>query len=333
MSPGSPPLSGPEARSAGPPAETIDELVASAAAGQRSALARLLSLIERGDAAARRIDAWSVTRAGGVYTIGVTGAPGAGKSTLVAALVDAVRASGERVAVLAIDPSSPFSGGAILGDRIRMRRHALDGGVFIRSMASRGQPGGLAQATPEAVRLLGAAGYPWVVVETVGVGQIELDIAGRADTVVVVVNPGWGDAVQASKAGLLEIADVFAINKADRPGATQTRRELETALRMSGREIPIVDTVATDGTGAGELWEAILAHRRRIDASGELVRRRAERAAGELRAAVQRRLAERAAQLVATRRGRELSARVVDGSVDPWTAAAELTGDAPPSGG
>lgn len=306
--------------------EAIEELTAAAAAGQRGALARLLSVIERGDAAAREIDAWAVGRTGDSYTVGVTGAPGAGKSTLVAALVDVVRAAGERVAVLAVDPSSPFSGGAILGDRIRMRRHALDEGVFIRSMASRGQPGGLALATPEAVRVLGAAGFDWVIVETVGVGQIELDIAGRADTVVVVVNPGWGDAVQASKAGLLEIADVFAINKADRPDVARTHRELQAALRMGGRDVPIVDTVAIDGTGAAELWEAILTHRRRITASGELTRRRATRAAAELRAVLHRMLAERAAAMAATRRGQELSARVAEGTLDPWAAATELLG-------
>ncbi len=164
---------------------------------------------------------------GEAYTVGLTGAPGAGKSTLSDRLITEARTTGEPVGVLAVDPSSPFSGGAILGDRVRMQGHALDEGVFIRSMATRGHLGGLALATPEAIRVLAAAGMPLIFIETVGVGQVEVEIAGAADTTLVVVNPGWGDAVQANKAGLLEIADIFVINKADRPGAAETRRDLE----------------------------------------------------------------------------------------------------------
>src|SRR5690606_18006818 len=219
------------------------------------------------------------------YTVGITGAPGAGKSTLTGALVAVMRADGEVVGVLAVDPSSPFSGGAILGDRVRMSEHALDDGVFIRSMATRGHLGGLGVATPGAIRVLHAAGCPWVLVETVGVGQVEVEIAGAADTTVVVVNPGWGDAVQANKAGLLEIADVFVVNKADRPGAAQTRRDRGSRLEMvEGRSWrpPSVATVATDGSGADALWDAVLGHREHVERSGELARRRADRARDEL---------------------------------------------------
>ena len=202
--------------------QTPDELVAATRAGDRSALARLLSLVERGGDAGRSVGRALHGQRGDAYTVGITGAPGAGKSTLTNALVDLLRRRDERVAVLAIDPSSPFSGGAILGDRVRMGDHALDDGVFIRSMATRGHLGGLAVAAPEAVRVLTAAGYPWVLLETVGVGQVEVEVVGQADTTLVVVNPGWGDAVQANKAGLMEIADVFVVNKADRPGAAET---------------------------------------------------------------------------------------------------------------
>ncbi|HEY1118556.1 MAG TPA: methylmalonyl Co-A mutase-associated GTPase MeaB, partial [Acidimicrobiales bacterium] len=201
-----------------------------AADGDRRSVAKLLSMVERGGDDARTAGALAHARSGGAYTVGITGAPGAGKSTLTSALVGALRRRGERVSVLAIDPSSPFTGGAILGDRIRMQDHALDEGVFIRSMATRGHLGGLALATPQAVRVLDASGFPWVLVETVGVGQVEVEIVGAADTTVVVVNPGWGDAVQANKAGLMEIADIFVINKSDRPGAEETRRDLDGML-------------------------------------------------------------------------------------------------------
>ena len=185
---------------------------------------------------------------GHAYTIGLTGAPGSGKSTLTSAVVGHLRSLGEEVAVLAVDPSSPFTGGAILGDRVRMQEHATDLGVFIRSMATRGHLGGLALATPEAIRLLDAVGYPWILLETVGVGQVEVEVAGRADSTIVVVNPGWGDSVQANKAGLMEVADIFVINKADRPGVHDTRRDLQQMLELSadtgtstGWKVPIVD--------------------------------------------------------------------------------------------
>ena len=231
------------------PAELFD-----AARGDRGALARLLSLIERGGEALVEVGRLSYARSGEAYTVGLTGAPGAGKSTLTSALIGHLRALDLEVAVLAIDPSSPFTGGAILGDRVRMQDHATDPGVFIRSMATRGHLGGLALATPEAVRLLDAIGRHWILVETVGVGQVEVEVAGKADTTVVVVNPGWGDSVQANKAGLMEIADVFVINKADRKGVEETRRDLEQMLDLSDLphdawRPPIVATVATTGDG------------------------------------------------------------------------------------
>src|SRR5919205_1677812 len=208
-------------------------LVDGALAGERAAVARLITLVESGGDLAHDVISRLFPHTGAAYTVGITGAPGAGKSTLTDKLIARVRKEGAEVGVLAIDPSSPFSGGAILGDRVRMQDHATDPGVFIRSMATRGHLGGLSLATPQAIRVLDAAGKPWVLVETVGVGQVEVDVAGAADTTVVVVNPGWGDAVQANKAGLLEIADVFVINKADRDGANDTKRDLEQMLELS----------------------------------------------------------------------------------------------------
>ena len=234
-----------------------------------------------------------------------------------------IRADGHRVAVLAVDPSSPFTGGAILGDRVRMGDHALDDDVFIRSMASRGHLGGLSLAAPEAVRVLDAVGFDFVVVETVGVGQVEVEVAGETDTTVVVVNPGWGDAVQANKAGLLEVADVFCVNKADRPGAAEARRDLEQMLDMTmGRDWrpPVVDTVATEGTGVEDLWDAIGRHRDAAMASGRLAQERADRVKVELRRILARRLIEAAESKAEGEAFDALSARVVAGEVDPWEA-------------
>lgn len=293
-------------------------------------MARLLTMVERGGDDARAVGAIAHARSGEAYTVGITGAPGAGKSTLTSAVVGLVRGSDTRVSVLAIDPSSPFTGGAILGDRIRMQDHALDDGVFIRSMATRGHLGGLALATPQAVRVLDAAGFPWVLVETVGVGQVEVEIVGAADTTVVVVNPGWGDAVQANKAGLMEIADVFVINKADRPGAGETRRDLSAMLDLThpadGWRPPIVDCVATDGAGVDELWEQVAAHRAHVEASGELEHRRGRRAREELTRIVAERLLLRARESSDGDRFDELLDRVESRGVDPWSAADELLG-------
>lgn len=287
----------------------------------------MLSLVEQGGDDARAVGRLAHPLGGAAYTVGITGAPGSGKSTLTSGLIGVLRAAGERVAVLAIDPSSPFSGGAILGDRVRMQDHALDDGVFIRSMATRGHLGGLALATPEAVRLLDAVGLRWVIVETVGVGQVEVEVAGAADTTVVVVNPGWGDAVQANKAGLMEIADVFVINKADRPGAADTRRDLAQMLDLSELgdwRPPIVATSATEGEGVGELWDAVLKHRTFLSSGGRLEERRAQRLRDELTHIVAERLLERARAATRGRGLDEAAAAVLAREVDPWTAAEAL---------
>lgn len=323
----------------------VAALLDDAAAGRRAALARLLSMVERGGPEAREVGRQSHPRGGQAYTVGITGSPGAGKSTLTNALCSSMRSgagtgagAAERVAVLAIDPSSPFSGGAILGDRIRMGDQALDDGVFIRSMATRGHLGGLSLATPAAIDVLDAAGYPWIVVETVGVGQVEVEIAGSADTSVVVVNPGWGDAVQANKAGLMEIADVFVVNKADRPGAAETRSDLEQMLHLrvdEGWMPPIVATTATDGDGVDDIWRAVREHREWLETSGEGDARRRRRVTTELRSIVTVQLAATAARLAGGARFDELRDDVLARRIDPWSAADELVGavdDAPTDG-
>jgi len=308
-----------------PPAELFE----AARAGDRAAVARLLSLVERGTDEAREVGRLSYPLGGNAYTVGLTGAPGAGKSTLTSALIGNLRSQDIEVAVLAIDPSSPFTGGAILGDRVRMQDHATDPGVFIRSMATRGHLGGLSLATPEAVRLLDAVGRRWILVETVGVGQVEVEIAGKADTTVVVVNPGWGDSVQANKAGLMEIADIFVINKADRKGADETRRDLEQMLDLSDLaheawRPPILSVVATEGKGVTELWDTVLEHRSRIEASGELARRRAFRLREELREIVARRLEQKAREITTGDRWDSLQDQVLERALDPWGAADEM---------
>ena len=304
-------------------------LLDQARGGDRAALARLLSLIERGGDEARVISRLAYPLGGGAYTVGLTGAPGAGKSTLTSALIGHLRAAATEVSVLAIDPSSPFSGGAILGDRVRMQDHATDPGVFIRSMATRGHLGGLSLATPEAIRLLDAVGKEWVLVETVGVGQVEVEIAGKADTTVVVVNPGWGDSVQANKAGLMEIADVFVINKADRKGVDETRRDIEQMLDLSDLpheawRPPIIPVVATERKGVDELWATVLQHRSFIEANGELARRREFRLREELREIVARRLEQRAREITTGQRWDGLQQQVIDRTLDPWGAADEM---------
>jgi len=241
-----------------------------------------------------------------------------------------MRADGLEVGVLAIDPTSPFSGGAILGDRVRMQDHATDPGVYIRSMATRGHLGGLALATPRAVRVLDAAGKPWIVIETVGVGQVEVEIAGAADTTVVVVNPGWGDGVQANKAGLMEIADLFVVNKADRDGVAETVRDLEMMLDLSAHSDwrpRIIQTVATTGQGVAELWEAIREHRSFQEQDGRLERRREARLRDELRSIVTTRLEAEAAAACSGDRFESLLDDVAARRIDPHTAAAALLAD------
>ncbi len=302
------------------------DLLERARSGDRSALARVLSIVERGGPEARAVGRLAHPAGGQAYTVGITGAPGAGKSTLTNALVGVARAEAIEVAVLAIDPSSPYSGGAILGDRVRMADHATDEGVFIRSMATRGHLGGLSLATMDAVRTLDAVGWPWILIETVGVGQVEVEVAGAADTTVVVVNPGWGDAVQANKAGLLEIADVFVINKADRPGTEETRRDLERMLDLTapaGWRPPVLTTTATMGDGVPELWHALGAHRAHLTDAGELEPRRAARLGEELVHILAALLYERA-QAVGRPRLDDLVSAVAARTVDPWTAAEQL---------
>lgn len=306
-----------------------EALYSAALQGDRAATARLLSLIERGGEPGRVVGRLAYPKSGEGYTVGLTGAPGAGKSTLTSATIGHLRSLDLEVAVLAIDPSSPFTGGAILGDRVRMQDHATDPGVFIRSMATRGHLGGLSLATPEAVRLLDALGRKWILVETVGVGQVEVEVAGKADTTVVVVNPGWGDSVQANKAGLMEIADVFVINKADRKGVEETRRDLEQMLDLS--DLPrdawrptIVTTVANTGEGVPELWDAVLEHREHAESSGLLEERRRFRSSEELREIVANRLRERAREICTGDRWDEVTGEVTEQRLDPWSAADEM---------
>ena len=305
------------------------ELFDAACAGDRAALARVLSLLERGDVVAREVGRMAYKRGGSGYTVGITGAPGAGKSTLTSAVIKHLRSMQLEIAVLAIDPSSPFTGGAILGDRVRMQDHATDPGVFIRSMATRGHLGGLSLSTPEAIRMLDAVGRQWILVETVGVGQVEVEIAGKADTTVVVLNPGWGDSVQANKAGLMEIADIFVINKADRKGVEETRRDIEQMLELSDLSHdawrpPIIATVGNTGEGVTQLWDAIVEHRSIIETSGELQKRRDFRLREELREIVARRLELRAREICTGDKWETLQDGVLDRSIDPWSAADEM---------
>jgi len=294
-----------------------------AQAGDRVALARLLSLIERGGPPSRVIAGLAYQTNVVAYTVGITGAPGAGKSTLTDRLIAIAREAGP-VGVLAIDPSSPFSGGAILGDRVRMQNHALDDSVFIRSMATRGHLGGLAVAVPDAVRVLSAAGFPVVFIETVGVGQQEVSVASAADTTVVVVNPGWGDAIQANKAGLMEIADLFVINKADRPGARETRRDLDQMLDLTAIDDwrpPIVETVASSGEGCQQLWDAIAGHRAHLEARGLLEERRRQRLEREFRQIVTARVEQRIHSPRFAKVLNEVTDALAAGDIDPYEAA------------
>jgi LAO/AO transport system kinase len=316
----------PALRASDPPA-----LFEAARGGDRVALARLLSLVERGGDPSRTVAGLAFKTPGDAYSVGITGAPGSGKSTLTDRLISIGREEGidgeGRVAVLAIDPSSPFSGGAILGDRVRMQSHALDDGVFIRSMATRGHMGGLSVAVPDAVRVLSAVGMPVVLVETVGVGQQEVEVAAATDTTIVVVNPGWGDAIQANKAGLLEIADLFVINKADRPGTSQTRRDLELMLdltELGSWRPPIMETVASKGEGIEALWSAVGDHRSHQIAHGTLALMRRQRLELEFHQIVTARVGERIDALIEADHFADITAAMVSGDIDPYQAADRL---------
>jgi len=312
----------------------VAELVDRAREGQPRAVARLISYVEDASPLMRDVTAALAPYAGRAHVVGLTGAPGVGKSTTTSALVTEYRARGLRVGVLAVDPSSPFSGGALLGDRVRMQDHATDPGVFIRSMASRGHLGGLAWATPQAIRVLDAAGCGVVLVETVGVGQSEVEVAGAADTTVVLLAPGMGDGVQAAKAGILEIGDLFVVNKADRDGAESTMRELRHMITLgSGPRAgsaddpwkpPVLRTVASRREGIVEVVAALDEHRAWLERTGALIRRRRARAEGEIEAIAFGMLRSRIGDLRGDARLETLAARVVDGETDPYAAADAL---------
>ncbi|SDJ29746.1 LAO/AO transport system kinase [Frankineae bacterium MT45] len=325
---------------------SVSDLVERTRSGDPRSVARLISLVENDAPQLREIAALLVPLAGRARVVGLTGSPGVGKSTSTSALIGELRRAEKRVGVLAVDPSSPFSGGALLGDRVRMQEHSTDEGVFIRSMASRGHLGGLAAAAAAALRVLDVAGCDVVLIETVGVGQAEVDIASLADTTMVLLAPGMGDGIQAAKAGILEIADIFVANKADRDGADQVARDLrhmqslghsdrrdstagdrttESAPQVPERwRAPIVKTVAARGEGVAEVVAAIDAHHEWMTTTGELVRRRQRRAAAEIEAIALAQVSRRFAHLHGADALQEAAVRVVERSTDPYTAADEL---------
>jgi LAO/AO transport system kinase len=308
-----------------------------ARSGDIRAVARLISLVEDASPRVRSVIKELLPSTGGARVIGLTGAPGVGKSTMTGALVGAFRAagaaggsegsgvSGRRVAVLAVDPTSPFTGGALLGDRVRMQEHATDDQVFIRSMASRGHLGGLAASTPQAIRVLDAAGFDLIIIETVGVGQAEVAIASLADSVLVLLAPGMGDSIQAAKAGILEVADLFVVNKADKPDAQQVVRDLRNMIALAAHaegswKPPIISTVAVKGEGVDEVMSCLDAHWSWLNATGELARRRQARAREEITALAFAALRGR----LAAGRIEELASQVAAGTLDPFQAADEL---------
>ncbi len=310
----------------------VPELVEQAREGKARAVARLISLVEDESSDLREVMAALTPHTGRAHVVGITGAPGVGKSTSTSALVTALRADGRRVAVLAIDPSSPFSGGALLGDRVRMGDHATDSGVFIRSMASRGHLGGLSWATPQALRVLDAAGFDVVVVETVGVGQSEVEVAGTADTTVVLVAPGMGDGIQAAKAGILEVGDLYVINKADRDGAQQVKRDLRSMLRLTDRpddawDPPVLATVATKGEGVDDVVAKLDEHRAWAAGSGALERRRERRARDEIEAIALTSMRRRWGGVDGDRLD-DLARQVAGRELDPYAAADALLAEA-----
>jgi LAO/AO transport system kinase len=309
----------------------VEALVAGVLAGERRAVARAISLVEDGRQELEALSAGIYAATGRATTIGITGAPGVGKSTLAAALVGAARARERRVAVLAIDPTSPYTGGALLGDRVRMQEHATDPDVFIRSMATRGHLGGMALAAPEGVRILDAAGYELIMVETVGVGQAEVEVAAATDTTLVVLAPGLGDAVQMAKAGILEVADVFVVNKADRDGAGEVARELRQMLHLGPareHDPAVLSAAATLGDGVDELWDAIEDHEAWARASGARDARRRARLLAEVESLAAERF--RVAVASALEADARLAGDLAERRVDPYGAAAALARRASP---
>ncbi len=316
-------------RPSGRSAVAVPELIAAAREGSPRAVARLITLVEEASPLLREVMKALAPHTGHAMIVGLTGSPGVGKSTSTSALVTEFRKAGHRVAVLAVDPSSPFSGGALLGDRVRMSEHATDPGVYIRSMASRGHLGGLSWATPQALRVLDAAGFDVILVETVGVGQSEVEVAGLADTTLILLAPGMGDGIQAAKAGILEVGDLYIVNKADRDGAAQVTRDLRGMLALSAQvdgawKRPILKTVAQDGTGVAEVVEAIAAHRAWLETTGELGRRRTRRARVEVEEIALGELRRRWGAVSGSAELDMLAARVATGETDPYTAADEL---------
>jgi LAO/AO transport system kinase len=307
----------------------VSALVAAARGGDPRAVARLISLVEDADPALPEVAAALTGHAGTAQVIGMTGSPGVGKSTTTNELVRALRAQDRRVGVLAVDPSSPFTGGAILGDRVRMQDHATDAGVYIRSMSSRGHLGGLAAATPQAVRVLEGAGCDVVLVETVGVGQAEVEVASLADTTLVLLAPGMGDAIQAVKAGILEIADIFVVNKADRDGADATYRDIQGMIALGERRPgdwrpAVLRSVASRAEGVDEILAAIDKHRAWLVEHGELARRREARAAAEIEAIALAALRSRISSLREGTALPKLATAVANRELDPYTAARNL---------
>ncbi len=296
---------------------SVDTLLEAALAGERPALARLLSLAEYGGSEVLAIEQRIAPRLGGAFVVGITGPPGAGKSSLISALLPVAREAVGRVGVLAVDPSSPFSRGALLGDRVRMQGRDYGGDVFIRSMASRGEVGGLARAASTCVHLFDACGWPLVLIETLGIGQVELDIMDLADAVVVVLNPGWGDTFQANKAGLTEAGDLFVINKADKPDLAQTRSDLLESLSLLQTDHPpaVVETVATESQGVEELWQALAGFRDRLAGSRALADQRALRRRRLMTRTLRQILDHRFEQLLASPQSDELLEQAARGEI------------------
>ena len=305
---------------------TLTDLVSAALDGDRGALARLLSIAERGGDDARGIERLITPHTGKALIIGVTGPPGAGKSTLISALLSAARETHGRIAVLAVDPSSPFSHGALLGDRVRMQGRDFGQDVFIRSMASRGETGGLARATATGTRLFDAGGWPVVIIETLGIGQVDLEVTDLADIVVVVLTPGWGDTIQANKAGLTEAGDIFVINKSDKPGAEQTAKDLTESLSLLRRKPQprVLQSIATRDERIDKLWQSILEEYERLVDAGELERHRNRRHRNMIRKMLRSRLEEIVGEVMESEATDALLQDAASGKLDIRSAADKL---------